>query len=344
MQPMNRIASRLALPTFALVPALLAIASQQEPTAEQVYKDIEVFKGVPASDIIPAMQFMAASMSYKCTDCHVKDDYAADHKQKDEARKMVLMQREINQNHFNGRLEVTCMTCHQKKDHPVGTPLPKGVDRRHEDAGKPIRAQELFAGHAQATGTLSGTVVRTGTLTAPNESTHKVETVPLELIQAPGGKFRFVGGERKFGSDGATTWYGEYPMADEPKAIFNRIGRVWVGDADFKGLSRPAVLGVEKLDKVETAVVQGFRQASGSAEELYFDVKSRRLARLVNFRRSSIGTVVSAIDYGNYRPVGGAFLPMKVVVTFAEGEPWVMEFKSAKLDSTVSDSVFKLGG
>ncbi|MBC8063623.1 MAG: photosynthetic reaction center cytochrome c subunit, partial [Chlorobia bacterium] len=133
---MLRIAPRLFFFALATTPFIVAMAQQTgakpAPTAEQVFKDVKVFKGVPASDMIPAMQFMSASMNYSCGDCHEGSDYAADNKNKEVTRKMILMQREINQKNFNGRLEVTCMTCHSKKEHPEGMPLPTGISRHHK--------------------------------------------------------------------------------------------------------------------------------------------------------------------------------------------------------------------
>ena len=54
---MTRPTARLALFALATTPFLIALArqtpSQQPPTCEQVFKNIQVFKGVPASDLIP---------------------------------------------------------------------------------------------------------------------------------------------------------------------------------------------------------------------------------------------------------------------------------------------------
>jgi hypothetical protein len=171
-----------------------------------------------------------------------------------------------------------------------------------------------------------------------------METTPVELIQAPGGKYRLVAGERKIGSDGTQAWYGGLPLTDEPMAMFGRLGRTWVGETDFAGLSRPAVTGKDTVGKSEAVVVQGFRTATASAEELYFDAASKLLSRLVNIRRSTVGTVVSAIDYLDYRKVGSAQVPMKVNMMFAEGPTWSFDFKTAKIEPTVDEKIFKSAG
>ena len=41
-------------------------------TSEQVYKNIQVLKGVPADQFIPAMQFIAASLGVQCDFCHIE--------------------------------------------------------------------------------------------------------------------------------------------------------------------------------------------------------------------------------------------------------------------------------
>lgn len=345
---MPRLGSRLFFFALATAPFIVAFAQQdgqkKEPLAEEVFKDVKVFKGVPASDMIPAMQFMSAAMNYSCADCHDPKDYAADNKNKEVTRQMILMQREINEKHFGGRLEVTCMTCHNKEEHPNGMALPEGINQRHTRMSPAPKPADVIAKFVATAGTTTGAVIRTGTITAPNDETMESETKPVELIQAPGGKFKLVAGDRKVTSDGKQTWYGTYPITDEPAAGFARMARTWLNEEDFKGLTRSAVTGKEKVGTSEAVVVQGFRAASHAAEELYFDQTSGLLVKLVNFRRSTVGTAVSAIDYSDYKKVGTIQVPMKVTITFAEGHTWVMEFKDAKIDSAVKDETFKVGG
>jgi hypothetical protein len=345
---MQRVSFRYLMLGFATIPFLLAFkqepATPQAPTCEQVYKNIKVLKGVPATELIPAMEFMSASLKYECTDCHDPKDYSVETRAKDTAREMVLMQRDINNRNFNGRNQVTCMTCHRGSERPVGTPMIPGVAFRHERLSPSPKPEDVFAMEIAAAGTLSAPVVRTGTLTAPNDATHKVETSPLEFIQGKDGKFRIVAGERKVGSDGKQTWYGGYPMTDEPAAVFGRIGRAWRGAEAFAGLQDLTVSGQDKIGKTTVTVIRGSRPSTSSLEELYFDAKTNLLMRLVNIRTSPLGNVVSSVDYANYRDVGGAKVPMKVTATFAGGDAqWIMDFKSVKVGPSVNDAVFNMG-
>lgn len=333
---MTRRLAKLTLLILGIAPIAVFSAQQpaagQGPKAEEVFKNVEVFKGVPASDMIPAMEFMCASMNYKCTDCHDPKDYAADTPDKKTAREMVLLQRDINEKWFNGRLEVTCMTCHNAKNsHPEATPMPKGIVMRHEQMEEPPKAADLFAKHIEAIGKDESTVTRKGTLAAPNDETHKMESNPLEFVQAPGGVFNATSGARKFESDGKEVKYGGNPMTDEPAAIFGRIGRAYRGEKAFEGLERIAISGKDKIGTTEVVVVRANRPATTSTEEMYFDPKTGLLMRLVNVRRSTIGSVVTVIDYSDYKTVGAVKTPMKVVVTFPGGDTWTMDFKEAEI-------------
>lgn len=328
------------------VAPIVVIASQQAPvqagpTADQVFKNITVFKGVPANDLIPAMEFMCASLKYECSDCHDVKDFAAETWAKETARKMVLMQRDINAKNFGGRLEVTCMTCHNGHEHPATTPVPAGINLRHERMENAPKPDELFANHIAFAGSSGGMIIRTGNLIAPNDATHKIETTPIEFIQAPGGKFRIISGDRNVVSDGSKVWYGGGEMSDEALAIFGRIGRAWRGVQAFSGLERTTVTGKDEINKVAVVVVRGSRPTTISTEELYFDTKSGALRRMVNVRRSTLGSVLSAMDYEKYKAVGSVKVPMKVTSTFADGSTWTMDFKTVKVEATVDDALFK---
>src|SRR5207244_7313240 len=103
--------------------------SQDRPlTAEQVFKNIRVFKGVPVDDFMEAMGGMAAALQFDCSDCHVgagteKVDWPADTPRKRMARIMVTMVGNINRTNFGGRQMVTCWTCYRNRDKPLTTPI-----------------------------------------------------------------------------------------------------------------------------------------------------------------------------------------------------------------------------
>ena len=58
--------------------------------AEEQYKNIQVLKGIPADQLIPAMQFIATSLGVECEFCHVEGAFEKDDKKpKQTARKMM---------------------------------------------------------------------------------------------------------------------------------------------------------------------------------------------------------------------------------------------------------------
>jgi hypothetical protein len=54
----------------------IAAVHQDNPPAEKVYKNIKTLTGTPASEVIPSMKFMCASLKVDCEFCHKADDFA----------------------------------------------------------------------------------------------------------------------------------------------------------------------------------------------------------------------------------------------------------------------------
>ncbi|MGA9769874.1 MAG: photosynthetic reaction center cytochrome c subunit family protein [Blastocatellia bacterium] len=80
--------------------------------AEQVYKNIQIFVGVPASRVPKAMETIAASLGVQCTHCHVPDQFEKDDlPTKLNARRMFKMQDVIHKEISTDK--VTCYTCHR---------------------------------------------------------------------------------------------------------------------------------------------------------------------------------------------------------------------------------------
>lgn len=331
----------------AAAPLLVALV-HQSPTqgakkAGDVYKDIQVFKGLPAEELIPAMEFMSGALKFECTDCHDAKNYAADTEHKTAARHMILMQREINTKNFDGRNEVTCMTCHRGSEHPAGAAVPDGAALRHRRLENAPKVEDLVAQSIAAVGP-EAIIVRTGTLTAPNDETHKIETKAAEFIQGPGGKFRLTAGDRVIVSDGARVWYGGYELDGEPASVFKRLGFAFRGPDAFAGLERLAVAGQDTVEKASVIVVRGARPAMTATQELWLDAKSHLVRRLVNMRRTTLGTAVSQIEYGNFRSIGGSQTPMSVVYAFPGDTRFALAFKSAKKVASVPATTFTSGG
>lgn len=111
--------------TLALL-LLTATASAQQPDnrpLEEVKKNIKVLKGIPTSQLIPTMAFIANSLGVTCLYCHTTNAYELDDKApKEAARKMIAMQRAMNEQYYGGKVTITCNTCHQGHVIPPATP------------------------------------------------------------------------------------------------------------------------------------------------------------------------------------------------------------------------------
>src|ERR1700746_2248250 len=187
-------------------------------TTEQVYKNIQVLKGVPADQFIPAMQFIASSLGVQCDFCHIENAFDKDDKEtKQTARKMMRMMFIINKDNFDGHQEVTCFACHRGARKPLVIPGVSQDDvkvaeeektRPEETTGLPA-AEQIVAKYLQAIGGAEAaakisTRIQKGTLTVGAKS------FPVEVLaQAPARRITtvgFPGGDSVTGINGAEGW------------------------------------------------------------------------------------------------------------------------------------------
>jgi len=104
------------------------IAGKENQPAEQVFKNIQVLKGMPAGQLVKMMDTMyARSMTWNCTNCHrlaPQGNFASDTSpDKKRARFMQQMTNEINLAQLpklypKDTPKVTCMTCHRGYNEP----------------------------------------------------------------------------------------------------------------------------------------------------------------------------------------------------------------------------------
>src|ERR1051325_1192210 len=95
----------------------------QQQTTEQRFKNIQIFKGLPATQLDPTMAFISGSLGVRCNYCHVTTAFEKDEKQtKLTARRMIQMVLDLNKGSFNNQGAVSCYTCHRGKPTPVSVP------------------------------------------------------------------------------------------------------------------------------------------------------------------------------------------------------------------------------
>src|SRR6185503_2068630 len=103
--------SALGMPAPAQTPA--ASAPEKTIAQEGRQKNVKVLGDLPVSQLIPVMNYIAASLGRRCNFCHVNTngqwDYAVDTKpEKITAREMIKMVLDVNKTVFKGNTEVTC--------------------------------------------------------------------------------------------------------------------------------------------------------------------------------------------------------------------------------------------
>src|SRR6266700_900932 len=132
---------------------------QRPPMAEEVFKNVQVLKGIPVDQFMGTMGFFSASLGLNCTDCHVDESggnwakYADENALKQTARRMMRMVSTLNTTTFGGRQVVTCNTCHRGTRRPnvmpslallYGTPPPdEPGDPIQQASGQPAADQIL---------------------------------------------------------------------------------------------------------------------------------------------------------------------------------------------------------
>src|SRR5258708_12136781 len=87
--------------------------------AEQVFHNIEILKGKPASRLPEMMKSLNRLLGVQCTYCHVAGAWEKEEPEpKRTARRMFKMVGNISEKYFDGRDELTCWTCHRRSPKP----------------------------------------------------------------------------------------------------------------------------------------------------------------------------------------------------------------------------------
>jgi len=325
---------------LSLTLAIAAAWAQSEPPkapatvparsrlAEEEYKNIQALKGIPAEQVIPSMQFIAASLGVECEYCHVAHANEKDDKKpKATARKMINMMMAINKDNFEGKREVTCYSCHRGAARPVGTPIinDEGPRPADEEGKKP---EEVKAALPSAPQVLDKYLAAIGGAEALQKITSRVQKgtltafsgqhFPAEVYsKAPDKRFSVMhlpGGESVTAFDGKQGWLSVPGRVHMMSATENAAAHI---DAD---LYLPAHLKTlcqefrvhagDKIDGHETYMVVG--QTEGQPPlRLYLDKESGVLLRLIRYAETPLGRNPTQIDYADYRDANGVKIPFR---------------------------------
>jgi hypothetical protein len=116
---------RILISLFIAIPLLAQDTPPPAPPkggARPAPKNLKLLK---PEEIRPMMGAFRVAIGGQCTSCHVEGDFASDEKpEKETARMMITMTREINAKFTDGKTHVTCFTCHRGSEHPKTAPDP----------------------------------------------------------------------------------------------------------------------------------------------------------------------------------------------------------------------------
>jgi hypothetical protein len=111
--------------TFVLAKLVNATwAPMQAPKPiEEAYKNIQVLRGIPSTQLMPIMMAFTRGLGVKCDHCHVPTEFEKDEKPaKATAREMLKMVMKVNGDYFHGGHAVGCWTCHRGSVKPEFAP------------------------------------------------------------------------------------------------------------------------------------------------------------------------------------------------------------------------------
>ena len=371
-------ASAMAMAAACLLGGTLARgqaapAPQEKPQmADDIFKNVQVLKGLTVDEFMGTMGFIAASLSMNCIDCHTTEaasdvtKYAVDTPTKQTARKMILMVKAINAANFGGKQTVTCYSCHRSGNAPksipslaeqYGTPPPEDPNEV-EIVGDPRpgapSADQIFDKYIQALGgaqqlaKLTSFVAKgtyegfdTGDEKAPVEVYAKAPNQLSAIVHiAQGDSIRTY--------DGRTGWMTStgtlLPLPVLALATGNLEGAKMDAELSFPGQIKQTLTGWRAgfpptfIDDKEVDVVQG-TSALKSPVKLYFDKKSGLLVRLVRYTNTAIGTNPTEVDYSDYRDVAGVKMPFHYTVTWTDGRS-TTDLSSIQANAPVDASKF----
>jgi len=323
-------------------------------TASQQFKNIQVLKDAPADQLIPAMQFITASLGVDCDYCHVENAFDKDDKKpKVMARKMMEMMLTVNSENFEGHREVTCYTCHQGNTKPVAIPVISTVEKGPEmmagmtmnATGNPA-AETLLDNYLKAVGGVAALAkitsrVARGSVTAFGDQ-HLAVDIYAKAPDKRVSVMHMKDGESVTAYNGTVGWLavpGRVHMMNAQESFGAKMDADFAFPADVEGLyakweTKPG----EKIEGHDTWLVVGSKEGEPPLR-LYLDQKSGLLLRLIRYVDSPLGYNPTQIDYADYRAADGVKLPFRWTVA-RPGNRFTIQVEQLQQNVAVDDAKF----
>jgi photosynthetic reaction center cytochrome c subunit len=322
---------------------------------EQVYKNIQVFKGMPASELEPTMAFISGSLGVKCSFCHVNPFDKDDRPTKQTARRMIRMVFDLNKGSFNGDKAVSCFTCHRGRPQPISVPAvgqnlwqPGPASEKENPLPSADQILDKYVqaiGGEQAFNKLTSRVAKGSRIGAdgvlvPEDVYQKAPNKILTVVTYP--KVVFSTGFNGIAGWGSSSQDG---VRDLPPPVLAQLKT----DAEFykeikmKELYRKLnVVGRSTIADSEVYVVDATPKdapSTGRPEKLYFDARSGLLVRRYLESETMMGMFPLQTDYSDYREVDGIKQPFLIRWSMP-GRSWGRQIAEIKQNVTLGDAQF----
>jgi len=361
----SRVIVAVAALCFVAAVTVRGQAPARPPMAEEVFKNVQVLRGIPVNEFMGTMGIFSAALGMSCEDCHRSGDsswanYATESPRKQMARAMVVMTATINKTHFGGRQGVTCFSCHRGADRPKLTPNlallydappledPRDIIEQAKTSPPPDqvfnRYIEAVGGAARAAALVSYTASGSSIGYGPDSEKRAVEI----FARTPNQRttiMRAPDGDRTTTYDGRRGWIAA-PF--RPVAVLEVAGQDLDGlrlDAELAFPSRIKQIAIQwrvgpatVIGDREVQVVQG-TGTGGATVTLNFDAETGLLRRQIRYVNSPVGRIPTQVDYEDYRDVAGVKLPFKWTMTWLDGRDTV-ELTEVRANAPVEDVRF----
>jgi len=328
-------------------------ASPKPQMSEEVYKNVQVLKGIPVDEFIGTMGVFSTSLTLCCGNCHTGAG-TADPKWEDDpprkkvARRMIQMVNQINKDNFGGRQVVTCWTCHRGSLSPAVTaPLdfaygdtivvpPDVLPRAGEGSGAPS-LDDIFNKYVQALGGAAATDKITSYIA--NGSSILYGEVgkgdPAEINAKQPNLYSMYVHQREGDVartyDGTTAWF-QLPLTVTPQ--YPLTGSLQEGAKFEAAMAFPwkirsfftnwRVSFPMTLQGTDVNIVQG-TTPGGMVATLYFDKQTGLLKRMIRYSNTAVGRMPTQIDYSDYRAVNGVMMPFRFSYGWvSQREEWTL--------------------
>jgi photosynthetic reaction center cytochrome c subunit len=333
---------------------LAAVLTALSVRAEQ--KNVQLLTNMSDLELQRTMNMMRASLGVNCDFCHVVDEKTGwqfdkdDKKEKKTTREMIGMVLKINKEQFNGRVEVSCWTCHRGSIHPASlvslpTPVPPFPTPKPSRPELPT-LDEVVKKYATALGNVAR-LQKPRKLSGLREA---FDGKPVSLyVDESGARWRVrvdlpTGTVEQVVTESGGWSRDAKGIHDLPASSVEQFRELAAMTTPPLPSSIPPdarVVGKETILRNMDTIIVAFRTPDGVRHRLNFNTATGLLARVTTIKETPIGSIPQQTDFEQWQDLKGTTFPMKVTTSLVD--PWLgstRQYKDVVLDATIDETEF----